>query len=97
MLAYPGEEEKDVLNTIDFAAELDLNMAENIKINLAASRQLSENEMTRQFLEDSIRTLGYKLRKACDSDDQRSIVKIYEILTKARRMLRDLQAAPAAS
>ncbi|MHC4625751.1 MAG: B12-binding domain-containing radical SAM protein [Planctomycetota bacterium] len=26
MLAYPGEEEKDVLNTIEFAAELDLNM-----------------------------------------------------------------------
>lgn len=26
MLAYPGEEEKDVLNTIEFAAALDLNM-----------------------------------------------------------------------
>ncbi|OHB76653.1 MAG: hypothetical protein A2Z25_00405 [Planctomycetes bacterium RBG_16_55_9] len=26
MLAYPGEEEKDVLNTIEFAASLDLNM-----------------------------------------------------------------------
>ena len=26
MLAYPGEEEEDVLNTIEFAASLDLNM-----------------------------------------------------------------------
>jgi radical SAM superfamily enzyme YgiQ (UPF0313 family) len=27
MLAYPGEDEKDILNTIDFAAELQLDMA----------------------------------------------------------------------
>lgn len=67
-------------------------MTEIIEFNRFPSRLLSKDEMTMQFLEQSIRTLGYKLRKACDAKDQSAIEQIYDMLTKARRLLSDLQA-----
>mgnify|MGYP001547826943 CR=1 FL=1 len=69
-------------------------MAEIIKPDSFTPRQISKDEIARQFLEDSIQTLGYHLRKACDEKDQFAIEIIFEMLSKIRRMLRDIQNVP---
>jgi hypothetical protein len=69
-------------------------MAEIIKPDCFAPFQISKDEIAHQFLEDSIQTLGYHLRKACDEKDQFAIEMLFEMLSKTQRMLRDIQAVP---
>ena len=66
-------------------------MTEIIKSVRFAPRQPTKNEMARQFLEDSIKILGWQLRKACDDKDQFATEMIFEMLSKIRQMLRDIQ------
>lgn len=69
-------------------------MAELVKNNHFTTRQLSKNEIARQFLEDSIQTLGYHLQTARDEEDQFAIEMLFEMLSKTQRMLRDIQNDP---
>ena len=72
-------------------------MAEIIKPDRFTLRQPSKDEMTRQFFKDSIKTLGWQLQKACDDEDQFATEMIFEMLSKMRRMLRDIQVDPLTS
>jgi hypothetical protein len=67
-------------------------MAKIIKFDRFPPRLLSKDEMTIHFLEQSIRTLSYKLRKACDENNQTAIEKFFDMLAKARQLLRKMQA-----
>ena len=72
-------------------------MAEIIKPERFTRWQLSEDEMTRQFLEDCVQTFSYHLQKARSAKDQFAIEMFSEILAKTRRVLRDKQDDPVTS
>ena len=62
-------------------------MAEIIKPDCFDPWQRPNHKLTRQLLEQVIRTLDCKLRKACAEDDQITIEKIFDMRTKALRLL----------